>query len=127
MTCGSGLNGHGVADPADGDRLGDTDGVPDGGGLSVGEPVGVGDWVGRGGCDELGDLVGLGAGPEGLGVEEGLVAGWTTPAGAGTGRTRMYSASTARNRPLITSVEVRGRPLMRHPRSPGRSRDRPTR
>jgi hypothetical protein len=83
------LSGHGVADPAGGDGLGDTDGVPDGDGLSVGEPVGVGDWIGRGGREELGDSVGLEAGPVGLGVEEGLVADCTAPAGAGTGRTRM--------------------------------------
>lgn len=55
-----------------------------------------------------------------LGVAAGLAVGWAGPAGASTGRTgrtRMYRASTARNSPLSTMVEVRGRPLMRHLRS----------
>ena len=83
-------------------------------------------------CDWLGDRLGLGevlVGADVGAVEEGLVAFWVEPAGAtvGTGRTRMYSASTARNSPEITRVEVRGRPLMRHPRSPGRCRGRPRR
>ncbi|MGH3154289.1 MAG: hypothetical protein ACRDOB_26690 [Streptosporangiaceae bacterium] len=61
--------------------------------------------VGLGLCD--GVRVGLDG--VGVGVVLGLTAGPTTPAGAGTGRTRKYRASTARNSTVSTMVEVRGR------------------
>ena len=77
--------------------------------------------------DREGDRDGLGPDRVGLGVAAGVelgTAGCTAAAGTGTGRTRMYSANTARNRPEMMRVEVRGRPLTRHPRWPGRYRGR---
>ena len=56
------------------------------------------------------DTVGEGAGLAGLTV------GCTVPAGADTGRTRTQRANTARNSPMNTRVEVRGRPVMRRSR-----------
>jgi hypothetical protein len=92
------------------------------GGVVPGADVGA--WLGDGLAgpeglavrDGLGDRDGVGVadgvtgGTEVAGACVGLTAGWT--AGAGTGRTRMYRASTPRNRPVSTSVEVRGRPVM---------------
>jgi hypothetical protein len=129
-------------------------GVPDGVSLGAGVPAGVAGWLGVGPVslgegladrdglavrDGVGDSVGVGArvGAEG-GVTTGvdgaglaLPAGCTEPAGgtelAGSGRTSTYSTSTPRNAPMSTMVEVRGRLLMRRPRSPGRYRARPTR
>jgi hypothetical protein len=88
-------------------------GVADG--LTDGERVGEGDRVGVGR-----DRVGVGVT---AGVELGVTACCTVAAGTGIGRTRMYSASTARNTPEMIRVEIRGRLLMRHPRSTGRYRD----
>jgi hypothetical protein len=85
-------------------------------GLTDGERVGEGDRDGVGT-----DRVGLGVT---VGVELGVAAGCTVAAGTGTGRTRMYSASTARNKPEMIRVEVRGLRLTRHPRWTGRYRDR---
>ena len=97
------------------------------------EPLGVADGLTDGDRDGEGVRDGLGTDRVGLGDQVGDELGWTldwpVPADtdAGTGRNRMYSASTARNRPEMTRVEVRGRPLTRHPRSPGRYRGRPRR
>ena len=118
---------YGVGDPAgvaNDDPLGAGEGEPDG----VTDGLGVRDGLGDG---EDGDGDGgreTGDGELGAGLEvPGFPPGWDAPAGADTGRTRMYSASTARNRPEMTRVEVRGRPLMRHPRWPGRCQGRPRR
>jgi hypothetical protein len=89
-------------------------GVADG--LTDGERVGEGDRVGVG-TDRVGVGLTVGAGLEGT-------AGCTAAAGTGIGRTRMYSARMARNRPEMIRVEVRGRPLTRHPRWTGRYRGR---
>ena len=104
------------------------------------EPDGVAD--GDGEADRLG--LGLG---DGVRVEVGVVVGagavlelpedWPDPAddGGGGGRTRRYSANTARNSTVSTAVEIRGHlmarcrgvrrePLMKRPRWRGRCRDR---
>jgi hypothetical protein len=90
--------------------LGVADGLTDGERVGEGERVGVGR-----------DRVGVGVT---VGVWAGVTAGCTVAAGTGIGRTRMYSARMARNKPEMTRVEVRGRPLTRHPRWTGRYRDR---
>jgi hypothetical protein len=118
VAVGSGLSTVGpvVSDPL---GTGDTAGVAKLGvadGLTDGERVGEGDRVGVGT-----DRVGVGVT---VGVEVWVAAGCTCAAGTGTGRTRMYSARTARNTPEMIRVEVRGRPLTRHPRWTGRYRDR---
>ncbi len=81
-------------------------GVADG--LTDGERVGEGDRVGVGT-----DRVGVG---DTVGDELGVTADGTVAAGTGIGRTRMYSASTARNKPEMIRVEVRGRRFTRHSR-----------
>jgi hypothetical protein len=112
---GSGLStvGEVVSDP-----LGAGDAV------GVAEPLGVADGL----TDREGDRDGVGTDRVGLGVtvgvELGVAAGCTDAAGTGTGRTRMYSARMARNKPEMIRVEVRGRPLTRHPRWTGRYRGR---
>ena len=86
----------GEPDTGDGDGLGvaDTEGVADTGGVA--ERDGVGERLGRGLRDGPGERAGLEADGVGLGPEVGLPADWAA-AGIGTGRTRMYSASTPRN------------------------------
>jgi hypothetical protein len=130
------------------------DGVaPVGAGVPAGEPVGVAVWLGDGVPERvgLGDRVGV-AVRDGrvVRVGAGVYAGEGGAAGvawgdagfpvdpvvwvvtAVTGRTRIQSASTARNSPTRTRVEVRGRENTgravtgRSP-SPGRCRARPTR
>jgi hypothetical protein len=120
---GSGLSAAGlvVSDP-----LGTGDAV------GVAEPLGVADGVTDGDRDREGDRegdrVGVGTDRVGLGVAVdvglGLTFCWADAAGTGTGRTRMYSARMARNKPAMIRVEVRGRPLTRHPRWTGRYRGR---
>jgi hypothetical protein len=93
------------------------------------EPLAVADGLtdGDGDRDGEGDRDGLGRDRVGLGVTAGVelgIAGCTVAAGTGIGRTRMYSARIARNRPEMTRVEVRGRRLTRHPRWTGRYRGR---
>ena len=107
----------------DGDGLGvaDRDGVCDTDGVA--ERDGVGERLGRGLCDGLGERAGLGADGVGLGTEVGVPVGWAATRTDG-GRTRMYSANTPRNTTASTMVEVRGRLLMRRPRSRGRCRGR---
>jgi hypothetical protein len=93
---------------------------------AVTEPLGVADGVTDGDRDGVGtDRLGLGV-TVGVtvGVALGVTAGCTVAAGPGTGRTRMYSARMARNRPEMIRVEVRGRPLTRHLRWTGRYRGR---
>ena len=99
--------------------------------VGVPEPLGVADGltdgVRDGDLDGLGDVsVGLG---DGVGVEVGYAVDGPVSArsGPGPGRNRKYSASTATNRPEMIRVEVRGRPLMRRPRWPGRCQGRPRR
>lgn len=111
--------GAGPGEPDTGDGDGDGDGLgvadPDG----VAERDGVGERLGCGLRHGLGwERTGLGADDVGPGKGFVTPVGW----GAGTcgGRTRMYSASTPRNRPVSTTVEVRGRLLMRRLRSRGR-------
>jgi hypothetical protein len=113
----------GEPDTGDGDGLGvaamdgaaDTDGVA--------ERDGVGERLGRGLCDGLGERDGLETDGVGLVGEVGVPADW--PASwTDTGRTRMYSANTPRNRTASTMVEVRGRLLIRRLRSRGRCRGR---
>lgn len=73
------------------------------------EGVGVGDrlvWCGTG------DSVRLG-------TDVGVAAGVTDTADRYGGRTSSQRANTARNRPLSTRVEVRGRPVMRRLRARG--------
>ncbi len=103
--------------------------------VGVPEPLGVADGVAdrdRDG-DGDGDRDGLGLVCVGLGGAVGVALCWPLDrlisafCAADTGRNRMYSASTATNKPEMTRVEVRGRPLMRHPRWPGRCRGRPRR
>jgi hypothetical protein len=101
----------------------------------VTEPVGVAE--GRADRDRDGEDEGVRDGfgevVVGWGHAVGVEVGWTfdwpalADCGGGTGGSRKYNASTARNRPEMTSVEVRGRPLTRHPRWPGRCRGRPRR
>ena len=116
-------------------------------GAPVGEPAGVAVWLGDGvpGRVGLGDRVGV-AVRDGLAVRVGAgvylgeggaagVVGVDTefpvePVWAGaavTGRTRIQSASTARNSPMRTRVEVRGRAITGRSPSPGRCRAQPTR
>jgi hypothetical protein len=114
---GSGLSTGGtvVSDPlGPGAAVGGAEPLRAADGLTDGERDGEGDRDGVGT-----DRVGLGV-P--VGVELGVTAGCTDA--AGTGRTRMYSARMARNKPEMIRVEVRGRPLTRHPRWTGRYRDR---
>jgi hypothetical protein len=123
VVVGSGLSTGGVVlcDPLGaGDAVGAT------------EPLGVADGLTDG--DRDGDRDGLGDVSAGLGDEVadelgwvlGRVLAWPVAADSdfGIGRTRMYSARMARNRPEMTRVEVRARPLTRHLRWPGRCRDR---
>lgn len=80
--------------------------------------------------DALGDQVEAGPGGVGAGVVVELYAGGAVVPGAGTGRTRKYTASTARNRMVSTMVEVRGLLVVRltgRPRPAGRCRGRPGR
>jgi hypothetical protein len=93
---------------------------------AVTEPLGVADGLTDGERDGEGDRVGAGRDRVGVtvGVALGVAVGCTVAAGTGTGRTRMYSARMARNRPEMIRVEVRGRPLMRHSRWTGRYRGR---
>lgn len=94
--------------------------------VGVPEPLGVTDGLTDG--DRDGD--GLGDVSAGLGDAVGDELDWESglpvaaDSDADIGRTRMYSASMARNRPERTRVEVRGRPLMRYLRWPGRFRGR---
>jgi hypothetical protein len=96
--------------------------------VGVAGPLGVADGLTDGERDGEGDRDGVGTDRVGLGVavgvELGETFGCTDAAGTGTGRTRMYSARMARNKPEMIKVEVRGRPLTRHPRWTGRYRDR---
>lgn len=95
-------------------------------GDALADRVGDGDRVGPGrrvldGRAGLGHVAGL-RDHAGLG-DAGAVLGvpCAFPAGvAVAGRTTMYSASTARNSPATTRVEVRGRPVTRRSRSRGR-------
>jgi hypothetical protein len=94
---------------------------------AVTEPLGVADGLTDRERVGEGDRVGVGVDCVGVGVTVGAVdvaAGCTCAAGTGIGRTRMYSASTARNKPEMIRVEVRGRRLTRHLRWTGRYRDR---
>jgi hypothetical protein len=116
---GSGLSTDGTLD---GDALdvGDASGVAEALGVADGLPDGDRDGV----RDGLGPVrVGLG---DQVGVELGWTLGWPVLADSdtGIGRTRMYSAKMARNRPEMISVEVRGRPVTRHPRWPGQCQGR---
>lgn len=80
----------------------------DGDGLGVGElRDGRGDGVRVRAGAGLGRALGLGGGA-GTTADDGLACG--------AGRTIRYSASTAANSPLSTMVDVRGRPVMPHPR-----------
>ena len=96
--------------------------------VGVAEPLGVADGVTDGDRDGEGDRVRVGTDRVGLGaaVDVGLwvAFGCTGAAGTGTGRTRMYSARTPRNKPEMIKVEVRGRPLTRRLRWTGRYRGR---
>jgi len=111
VVVGSGLTVGGavVCDPL---GTGEVAGVP--------EPLGVIDGLADGDRDGLGDV------GTGLGDAVGDELDWefdlpmSAFSDAVTGRTRMYSASTATNRLEMTRVEIRGRPLMRHLRWPGR-------
>jgi hypothetical protein len=90
-------------------------------GFGVARWVGVADWEGV--VDGLGrgERDGLGAGVDvaGTGMDVlGVGCGAATEAGAG--RTRMYSAYTARNATVSTMVEVRGRRVSRRRRPGGR-------
>jgi hypothetical protein len=117
VAVGSGLSTVGpvVSDPL---GSGDTVGVAK---LGVADGLTDGERVGEGDRDGVGtDRVGVGAT---VGVEVGVTACWTA-AGTGIGRTRMYRARKARNKPEMIRVEIRGRPLMRHLRWTGRYRDR---
>ena len=129
MSRGPGLapdgNGLPAGDGPDGPGLGSSFGWGD-------EEPGVGSvgdgetgWLALTDGDRLGDRVTWGA--ELVGVRVGLSRGWTDPAGAVVGLTHMYSTNTATNRPMSTSVETRGRLLMRHLRSRGPCRGRPRR
>jgi hypothetical protein len=121
VVVGSGLRTGGVV-------LCDPLGVGDA--VGVTEPLGVADGLADGDRDGDGVRDGLGDGGGGLGDEVadelGWVFAWPVAADCDSdiGRTRMYSASMARNRPEMTRVEVRGRPLMRRPRWTGRCRGR---
>jgi hypothetical protein len=102
--------------------------------LGVTEGDGAADWDGA--ADRL--ALGLGDGVRvGVGVAVGAVLelsdDWPDPAddGGGGGRTRRYSANTARNSTVSTMVEIRGHltsrrrgvrrePLMKRPPWPGR-------
>ncbi len=101
--------------------------------VGVTEPLGVADGLTDGDRDGDGDSDGLGPVCVGLGDQVGVGLGWVFDGpvsalfDADTGRTRKYSASTATNRLEMTRVEVRGRPLMRRPRWPGRCQARPRR
>jgi hypothetical protein len=136
----AGGDAAGAADPRDGD--GDDVDVVSGPGVWVvsgvrpagladrvglAERVGLADRVGLAERVGLADRVGLGEGSVGVGVAVGLIAGCAGCAGAGVGRTRMYRASTATNRPLSTIVEVRGRPVMGWSRPAGRWQGQPRR
>jgi hypothetical protein len=116
---GSGLSTVG---PVVSDPLGTADAV------GTTEPLGVADGLTDGERDGEGDRVGVGRDRVGVGVTVGVwvgvTAGCTVAAGTGIGRTRMYSASTARNKPAMIRVEVRGRRFTRHSRWAGRYRDR---
>jgi hypothetical protein len=93
----------------------------------VTEPLGVADGLTDGERVGEGDRDGVGTERVGLGVTVGValeVAGCTVAAGTGIGRTRMYSARKARNKPEMIRVEIRGRRFMRHSRWAGRYRDR---
>jgi len=99
-------DGPGEPDTGDDDELGVAATV------GVAERDGVGERLGRGLCDGLGERAGLEADGVGLGTEVWVPVGWSA-AVTGTGRTRMYSASTPRNATASTMVEVRGRLLTR--------------
>jgi hypothetical protein len=95
---------------------------------AVTEPLGVTDGLTDGERVGEGDRVGVGRDRVGVGVTVGVTAEvapcCTCAAGTGIGRTRMYSARKARNKPEMIRVEIRGRPFMRHSRWAGRYRDR---
>jgi hypothetical protein len=112
-------DGPGEPDTGDDDELGvaATEGVADA--VGVAERDGVGERLGRGLRDGLGERAGLEADGVGRGTEVWVPVGWSA-AVTGTGRTRMYSASTPRNTTASTMVEVRGRLLTRCLRSGGR-------
>ena len=115
----------GTGDPtwlgvAEADDVPDGDGEADRLGLELGDAVRV----------AVGVVVGAGAVLE-------LPEDWPDPAddGGGGGRTRRYSANTARNSTVSTTVEIRGQlmarrrgvrrePLMKRHRWRGRCRDR---
>ena len=91
---------------------------PDG----VAERGGVAEWLGSGVRVGLADGTGLDVDGVGTGVGVLLTAGWGAATEAGVGRTRMYSANTARNATVRTMVEVRGRMASSRLWSPGRCR-----
>ena len=95
-------------------------GVPDGDGLAV--CVGLAEWLGVRDGVGAGDGLTAGAGVVDVGAGFACRVCWTVL--ADPGRTRMYSASTARNSPMMTKVEVRGRTVMRRSQSRGRCRAR---
>ena len=136
--------GPGEPDAGDGDDPGVAPSPevsePDG----VAERGGVAEWLGSGVRVGLADGAGLDVDGAGTGVGVLLTVGWGTATEAGVGRTRMYSANTARNATVRTMVEVRGRKassrlwsrgrcrlrrgsLMRRPPSRGRCQSRRTR
>jgi hypothetical protein len=94
-----------------------------GAGVSLGDGLAV--LVGAAVCDGAGDhdRVGVGNGVTGpVGVGVGFAG---VPAVAGdAGRTTTYKASTPRNSPMSTMVDVRGRPLMTRLPSRGRCQAR---
>jgi hypothetical protein len=97
---------------------------------AVTEPLGVADGLTDGERVGEGDRVGVGRDRVGVGVTlgDGLAGAVDCPveaaAGTGIGRTRMYSARKARNKPEMIRVEIRGRPFTRHSRWAGRYQDR---
>jgi hypothetical protein len=96
----------------------------------VTEPLGGADGLTDGERDGEGDRDGVGTDRVGVGDEVGVELCWTpdwpvlADSDTGIGRTRKYRARMARNTPEMIRVEVRGRPLTRHPRWPGRCRGR---
>lgn len=77
-------------------------GVPEGDGL--GECVGLGEWLADRDGVGTGEVRTGGAGVVGVGFDCRVGSVLAEP-----GRTQMYSANTARNSPMMTRVEVRGR------------------
>ena len=115
---GEGWPGDSVAAGAVAWPVGVGVGVLLGDGLSV--LVGVAVRDGAGDHDRVGVGAGVLTGPVGVGVGFAGV-----PAVAGdAGRTTTYKASTPRNSPMSTMVDVRGRPLMTRLPSRGRCQAR---